>query len=112
MIRGSVWWGDLPDDRDHTQRGQRPLLLVQNDLLTPGFPTVQVVPFTSNRRAASRFACTLLVQPDATNGLTVPSVALVFQVRVLDKRRLLRRLGDVSAAVLVQVQSLLTWLFT
>jgi mRNA interferase MazF len=45
----------------------------------------------------------VLVQPDGQNGLTVPSVALVFQLRALDKRFYLRRLGVLDPATLGQL---------
>jgi mRNA interferase MazF len=47
-----------------------------------------------------RFPGTVLIQPDAQNGLTVPSVALVFQMRALDQRYCLYRLGALKAAIL------------
>ncbi len=64
------------------------------------------MPFTSSL-AAARFDCTLVVQPDNQNGLTVPSVALVFQARALDKRDFLQRLGALDAATLGQVFAIL-----
>jgi mRNA interferase MazF len=67
---------------------------------------VLLVPFTGNQ-AATRFAGTLLVQPDGQNGLTSPSVALVFQLSALDKRDCLRRLGVLDAVTLDQVLLLL-----
>ena len=39
------------------------------------------MPLTS-KLATLRFPATVLIQPDAQNGLSVPSVALVFQMRV------------------------------
>jgi mRNA interferase MazF len=87
------------------------VVLVQNDAFTPRLPTVQIVPFTSQTQAL-RYPATVLIQPDGTNGLTVPSVALVFQARVLDKRRLRHRLGALSASDLALVQALLAQLFS
>jgi len=49
-------------------------------------------PFTS-KTAAARFPGTVLVQPDAQNGLTLPSVALVFQLSTQDKRNFVTQLG-------------------
>ena len=60
------------------------------------------MPFTGSRRA-TRFPGTVLVQPDGQNGLTVPSVALVFQLRALDKRDCLRSLGVLDPTTLDQI---------
>ena len=43
------------------------------------------------------------MQPDGKNGLTVPSVALVFQMRILDRRYCLQRLGVLDATSLDQI---------
>jgi mRNA interferase MazF len=61
-----------------------------------------IVPFTGSQ-SATRFPGTVLVQPDSKNGLAVPSVALVFQMRALDKRYFLRRLGVLAAMTLDQI---------
>jgi mRNA interferase MazF len=90
----------------HTQAGERPAVIVQDDPFNVSLPTVLIVPFTG-ALAASRFAGTLVVQPDAQNGLTVPSVALVFQLSALDKRDCLRRLGTLDQNTLDQIFSLL-----
>jgi mRNA interferase MazF len=92
MRRGEVWRVRIPFAPGHAQAGDRPALIVQNDSLIASLPTVLIVPFTSTPGAA-RFPGTLVVPPDGHNGLTVPSVALVFQLRALDKRDCLQRIG-------------------
>ena len=56
---------------------------------------------------AARFDGTLVVTPDGQNGLTVPSVALVFQARALDKRHCLRQQGTLSQLTMDQVVAIL-----
>jgi mRNA interferase MazF len=96
MRKGEVWRVRLPTVSGHTQAGERPAVIVQNDPYLATLPTLLLVPFTS-KLSASRFAGTLLVQPDGQNGLTMPSVALVFQLSAQDKRKLLNRLGTLDA---------------
>jgi mRNA interferase MazF len=79
---------------------------VQDDPFIATLPTVLIVPFTSVT-AASRFDGTLLVSPDGKNGLTLPSVALVFQLRALDKRHCIHRIGELDPASLDQIFVLL-----
>jgi mRNA interferase MazF len=45
----------------------------------------------------------LRIQPTAENGLSDPSVALVFQLRAVDRRRIGGRIGTVSAVVLAEL---------
>jgi len=75
-----------------TQAGERPAVIVHNDPSLSSLPTALVVPFTS-QLAATRFPGTLLVQPDRFDGLSMASVALVFQLGAQDKRNFLHRLG-------------------
>ena len=82
------------------------MVIIQDDTFIPILPLVLVVPLTGEM-AASRFAATLVIQPDAHNGLILPSVALVFQTRGLDKRRFLHRLGVLDASTLDQIFVLL-----
>jgi mRNA interferase MazF len=50
-----------------------------------------------------RFAYTLRVEPSAMNGLTVPSVLLVFQLRAIDQQRILGTLGRLEQTYLDQL---------
>jgi len=65
-------------------------------------PTVLIVPLTS-QLVAQAFPGTFLIHPDSENGLTMTSVALVFQLRAIDKRRLRRVIGRLSAPHLAQL---------
>jgi mRNA interferase MazF len=91
----------------HAQAGERPAVIVQSDAWTPALPTLLIVPFTGRLSTAARFPGALVVQPDGRNGLTIPSVALVFQLTALDKRSFLQRLGDLDPATLAQIVDLI-----
>jgi mRNA interferase MazF len=75
---------------------------VQEDRASLSLPTVLIIPFTSTQ-AALRFPGTLAVQPDGQNGLTAPSVALIFQLAAIDKTNCLQLLGVLDPGTLDQV---------
>src|SRR6266542_446680 len=102
MKRGEVWRVRLHSVPGHTQAGIRPAVIVQEDQATASLPTVLIVPFTGTW-AALRFPGTLAVQPDGQNGLTVPSVALAFQLTAIDKTDCLQRLGELDPATMDQI---------
>lgn len=75
------------------QSGRRPAVVAQDD--TPGLPTLLVAPLTS-QLSALRFPHTLRVEPSPENGLSMPSAVLLFQLQVVDKRRILRVVGELE----------------
>jgi mRNA interferase MazF len=102
MKRGEVWRVQLPSVPGHTQAGIRPAVIVQEDKATTSLPTVLIVPFTGTK-AATRFPGTVPIQPDGKNGLTVPSVALVFQLTAIDQSNCLQPLGVLDPTTLDQL---------
>jgi mRNA interferase MazF len=97
MQFGDVYAVDLPAVGGHEQAGQRPAIVVQSGQPPySSLATVVVVPFTSQLKAQV-FAGTILIEPDRSNGLRVASVALVFQIRVIDQRRIGRKIGELTA---------------
>ncbi len=100
----------LPPSTGHEQAGERPAIVVQDETFSIALPTVLVIPLTSALNA-TRFPATLTIQPTPRNGLTRPSVALIFQLRALDKRRFLRRIGELDEETLAQIWAILDELF-
>jgi mRNA-degrading endonuclease toxin of MazEF toxin-antitoxin module len=99
MKKGEVWRVRFPSVPGRTQAGERPAVIIHNEPSLTSLPVILAVPFTS-QFAATRFAGTLLVQPDGLNGLSMPSVALVFQLGAQDKRNFLYRLGELDSKTL------------
>ncbi len=102
MRKGEVWQVRIPFAPGHAQAGERPAVILTEDVFIPTLPTIFIVPFTGSH-GALRFPGTVLVQPDGQNGLKVLSVALVFQLRALDKGHCLYSLGVLDPATLDQI---------
>jgi mRNA interferase MazF len=102
---GDIHWVELPDRGGREQRGRRPAIIWQDTTAFPNLPTILVLPLTS-RLDAQRFAGTHLIAPTKQNGLSVPSVALVFQIGATDIRRVQGRLGRLDTADLNAIRSL------
>lgn len=103
MEIGDVYAVEIPASDGHEQAGARPAIIAQAPQFGDRLPTVLIVPLTS-RLTAQSFPGTFLIQPDSDNNLNTISVALVFQLRAIDKRRVRRRLGRLSASDLSQIQ--------
>ena len=105
MTRGDIVLVNLPQSADgagHEQVGTRPALIVHDDATSDTLSVVMIVPFTSNLKA-QRFPHTILIPPSRANGLTVPSVLLVFQLRAIDRQRVTGKLGHLEDNLMTEV---------
>jgi mRNA interferase MazF len=102
MARGDVLLVSLPPSDRREQSGRRPAVAVQTD--QAGEPMLMVAPVTSNL-GALRFAFSVRVEPSPENGLTVPSVVMVFQMRAIDKVRIVRRVGRLSQEDITRIDA-------
>ena len=107
MNRNDIVMVELPPPlggAGREQAGRRPAVVAQDD--TPGLPTLLVAPLTS-QLAAQRFPYTLQVEPSPENGLSMASVILLFQLPVVDKRQVLRVIGQLEEQYVEQFDSVL-----
>lgn len=77
-------------------------MVIQNDTSNRHSSTTIVAPITSTVRLPLS-PLHVLVPADSFTGLAVASVAVFNQIRAVDRRRLIRKLGEVDALVLAQV---------
>lgn len=95
MELGDLYLVEIPASNGREQAGSRPALIIQDEKYQTQLPTDLIVPMTS-KLAANAFPGTMTIQPDDENGLDMASVALVFQLRAIDKRRLKRQIGRLN----------------
>ena len=95
--RWSVWLANLDPIVGSEQGRTRPVLILSKTSLNRLLPVVNVIPITS-RKSNRRVYPNEAFLPFASCGLTVDSIALCYQIRTLDKRRLTRRFGEVNDA--------------
>jgi mRNA-degrading endonuclease toxin of MazEF toxin-antitoxin module len=106
MNIGDVNWVEFPPRNGHVQTGHWPAIIAQAPLATSLLPTTLLIPLTT-QLGALRFPGTVLVDPSTENGLRRPSVALVFQLTVLDRRFLGAKMGRVSETIVKALWSAL-----
>ena len=91
----SVWLANLDPIVGSEQGKTRPVLILSQTSLNRLLPVVNVIPITS-RKSNRRIYPNEALLPYASCGLTVDSIALCYQIRTLDKRRLTRSFGKVQ----------------
>lgn len=101
--RGEIWLANLNPTRGSEQAGIRPVLIFQNDLINKFTTTVLAIPFTTNLRRA--LLPSSVQVPKGEGGLTSDSVALCHQLRVIDKTRLQKRLGNIGQVTITAIES-------
>jgi len=79
----------------------RPALIIQNDIANRHSPITIVAAITSQFEEPLYPTEVLITPPEG--GLTTASVALLNQLRSIDRRRLVRRLGRVTEATMERV---------
>jgi mRNA interferase MazF len=99
--RGEIWLANLDPHQGNEQAGIRPVLIFQNDLLEKA-NTILAIPLTSNLKRAS-LPTAVLVLKDKGH-LAHDSVILCHQLRVLDKSRFSRKVGELSSKLLLRVE--------
>jgi mRNA interferase MazF len=104
---GEIQLADLNPSRGSEQAGIRPVIIVQRENLHRFTRTVVVIPLTSNLRRA-QIPGTILI-PAGEGGLTQDSVALCYQIVVLDRERLQHHLGNLSPNFVLAIKEALKY---
>lgn len=93
--RGDVYFADLSPVRGSEQGGQRPVLIVQNNIGNKYSPTVIVAAITA-KIAKAKLPTHVEIESSKV-GLVRDSVVLLEQVRTIDKTRLIQKLGQLES---------------
>lgn len=73
----------------------RPVLVISEEEINQILPVVNVLPITSRKPGRKVYPNEVLL-PVETDGLEKESIALCYQIRTLDKKRLIRDLGKID----------------
>ena len=102
MEKGEVWIVELPSVNGHEQAGTRPAIVIADTEVD----MVIAAPFTSNS-LARRFPHTIEIKPSKRNGLYAKSIALLFQIRSIDHKRLKSKVGTLEPTIITQADNIL-----
>ena len=92
MHRGEIYLVDLSNHIGSEQSGIRPALIVQNERGNIHSPTTIICPLTSKQKP---FLDTHVALTPVDCGIIKESTVLCEQVRVVDKTRLKKKVGEV-----------------
>ncbi len=89
--RGDIYLADLGEGVGSEQRGERPVLIVQNNKGNIFSPTVTVLPITTKIHKSEGMPTHVIL--DHVNGLSEKSAIMAEQITTIDKSKLIRKLG-------------------
>lgn len=93
-LRGSLFYADLGEGIGSEQKGFRPVVIIQNNVGNKHSPTVIVAAVTSKNASKAKLPTHYYIGP--ANGLELPSIVLLEQLRTIDKLRLGDYIGRLS----------------
>lgn len=98
--RGDIYFVHFDHGVGSEQHGDRPAIIIQNDVGNTYAPTLIVVPLTSNtgKKPTQPTHCLL-----ENEGLSEPSMVLGEQIMTIDKHRIIKYLGHLTPEEMRQV---------
>jgi mRNA interferase MazF len=102
VSRWEIWLSNLDPVIGSEQGKTRPVLVLSETSLNNILPVVNALPVTS-RKAGRRIYPNEALIPKGTAGLTADSIVLCYQIRTLDKRRLISKFGTLTDANLQEL---------
>ncbi|NLS45340.1 MAG: type II toxin-antitoxin system PemK/MazF family toxin [Firmicutes bacterium] len=99
--RGDIFYADLNPVIGSEQGGKRPVLILQNDIGNRYSPTTIIAAVTSRIRKAR--LPTHVELPTEQSRLPQGSVALLEQLRTIDRQRLIEKISHLDEPIMEQV---------
>lgn len=73
----------------------RPVLVISEEAINQILPVVNILPITSRKTGRRIYPNEVLI-PVGTGGLEQESIILCYQIRTVDKKRLIREIGKID----------------
>lgn len=102
VSRGEIWLVNLDPTVGAEIRKTRPVVVISSDAVG-ALPIKLVAPLTEWKDYLAHNVWHVKVVPDSTNGLTKVSAVDTLQLRGVDTRRFVQKLGSISPAVMKSI---------
>jgi mRNA interferase MazF len=106
LKKGDIYFVELGSVDGREQSGFRPAVLVTKVISNMAV----IIPLTT-REGAKRFKEIVCIDRSEENGLSEDSIALVFQIRAIDSRRLKRKLGSLEERYVEKLNNIMKEMF-
>jgi mRNA interferase MazF len=102
LRRGDIYLVRFDPTVGHEIQKTRPALVIQNDVSNQ-YSSLTLVAAMTSKVSDVTYPVEVIVEPAAVNGLSARSAVKLDQIRTVDRRRLIKRLGTVGNETMKQV---------
>lgn len=99
--RGDIFLADLGESIGSVQRGERPVLVVQNNKGNKYSPTVTVIPITTKIHKSKEFPTHTILEN--IGGLDEKSASMAEQITTIGREKLMRYIGSLPESFMKNV---------
>ena len=100
--RGDIYMANLNPFKGSEQGGTRPVVVLQNDMGNFFSPTIIITPLTTQTEKKKTLPTHCNI--GSAQGLSSPSIALLEQIKTIDKSRIISYLGKISNEQMQQIE--------
>lgn len=104
--RGDIIWVQYENTIGSEQSGERPAMVIQNDKGNKHSPTIVVADITGSKTKA-KLPVHVQLKRNSTSGLSKDSIILFEQLKTIDKRRIIKKEGEVPRNLLGKINKAL-----
>jgi len=95
MLRWNIWLVNLDPVIGSEQGRTRPFLIISKNSINQLLPVVNGLPLTSRKHNRTIYPNEVLLEKGYF-GLTQESIVMCYQIRTIDKSRLIRKMGTIN----------------
>lgn len=110
IFQFDVWQVNLNPTKGSEQKGKRPCVIMQTNAVSDYGLTTIIAPLTS-KNTDRVYSFEAIIKPSRQNGLKEMSKIKINQVRVIDKSRLINKLGRIEKGYYHDIQIALKVIF-
>lgn len=93
--RWNIYLVNLDPTIGSEQGKTRPVLVISDDDINAILPVINILPITSYKQGRKIYPNEVFLQKEQSH-LDKDSIVLCYQIRTIDKKRLIKKLGDIK----------------
>jgi mRNA interferase MazF len=111
MIKGEIWWANLPDDPYGSEPGKRrPVIIIQNDLFNRSDIKTTVCAVITSNMKLSQMPGNITLEK-GVSGLDRTSVINFSQIATIDKTRLIEQISMLPKKYIEKINESIRFIF-